>query len=59
MVEEAEPTRDLAEINEKNHQEMVKNQLIDTAMKEPVVQSLLDTFEGEIVEAQKAGDREN
>ncbi len=59
VVEEAEPTRDLAEISEKNHQEMVKNQLIDTAMKEPVVQSLLDTFEGEIVEAQKAGDREN
>jgi DNA polymerase-3 subunit gamma/tau len=56
VVEEAEPTRDLGNLDEGKAR---TNHLLDEAMHEPVVRRLLDTFQGEIVEIHEAEDNKN
>ncbi len=54
LAEEPDTTRDLGEVDEENHRQAAKNRLLDSAIREPVVQNLLDTFQGEIVELREA-----
>ena len=54
LVEEAETSRDLASPAETNPAAARRDRLIDSAMHEPAVRTLIDAFQGEILDVRES-----